>query len=83
MRVRMCDCVRYHILILLLIQLPINKLSDLLRVELAQAGYTEALTFALVSHTNIPLLQVLVYQHCMCSCTTLNVKYNPWHPDVP
>ena len=29
-------------------QLPINKLSDLLRREVALAGYTEALTFALV-----------------------------------
>ena len=29
-------------------QLPVNKLSDLLRREVALAGYTEALTFALV-----------------------------------
>lgn len=31
-------------------QLPINKLTDALRHELARAGYDEALTFALVSH---------------------------------
>lgn len=29
-------------------QLPINKLSDLLRGPIAQAGFTEALTFTLV-----------------------------------
>ncbi|XP_065890797.1 phenylalanine--tRNA ligase beta subunit-like [Dysidea avara] len=34
-------------------QLPINKLSDLLREELAQAGYTEALTFALCSRDDV------------------------------
>lgn len=30
------------------LQLPLNKLTDQLRVELAQAGFTEALTFSLV-----------------------------------
>ena len=30
-------------------QLPINKLTDLLRPEMAAAGFTEVLTFALVS----------------------------------
>ena len=30
-------------------QLPINKLTDQLRHVVAQAGYNEALTFALVS----------------------------------
>lgn len=29
-------------------QLPVNKLTDLLRLELAAAGFTEVLTFALV-----------------------------------
>lgn len=29
-------------------QFPLNKLSDHIRVELAQAGFTEALTFTLV-----------------------------------
>ena len=29
-------------------QYPINKLTDLLRIDLAAAGFTEALTFALV-----------------------------------
>lgn len=29
-------------------QLPLNKLSDLLREPIAQAGFTEALTFSLV-----------------------------------
>lgn len=29
-------------------QFPLNKLSDQLRVEVAQAGFTEALTFSLV-----------------------------------
>ena len=33
-------------------QFPLNKLSDLLREELAHAGFTEALTFSLVSHQN-------------------------------
>ena len=31
-------------------QQPISRLTDLMRLELAQAGYTEALTFALCSH---------------------------------
>ena len=31
-------------------QQPLNKLSDLMREALAQAGYTEALTWALCSH---------------------------------
>lgn len=30
------------------IPLPVNKLSDLLRLELAMCGYTEAMTFSLV-----------------------------------
>lgn len=34
-------------------QLPINKLSDQLREEIAQAGFTEALTFALCSRDDI------------------------------
>ncbi len=29
-------------------QLPVNKLTDQLRAEIARAGYSEALTFALV-----------------------------------
>lgn len=29
--------------------LPLNKLSDLLRIEIAAAGWTEALNFALCS----------------------------------
>jgi len=35
------------------IQLPINKLCDLLRPDIAAAGYCEALTFALVSRADI------------------------------
>jgi phenylalanyl-tRNA synthetase beta chain len=31
-------------------QLPINKISDLLRGEVAQAGFSEILTFGLCSH---------------------------------
>mmetsp|Transcript_28727 Transcript_28727/g.45047 ORF Transcript_28727/g.45047 Transcript_28727/m.45047 type:complete len:618 (+) Transcript_28727:338-2191(+) len=31
-------------------QLPLNKMSDLLRGEIAQAGFTEILTFGLCSH---------------------------------
>uniref|UniRef100_A0AAY4DER0 Phenylalanine--tRNA ligase beta subunit n=1 Tax=Denticeps clupeoides TaxID=299321 RepID=A0AAY4DER0_9TELE len=34
-------------------QLPLNKLSELLRLELAAAGFTEALTFALCSQEDI------------------------------
>ena len=30
------------------LQLPVNKLTDQLRTGVAQAGFTEALTFALV-----------------------------------
>lgn len=30
-------------------QFPINKITDLLRYPIAEAGFTEALTFALVS----------------------------------
>ena len=30
-------------------QFPVNKLTDLLRIELSAAGFTEVLTFALVS----------------------------------
>lgn len=32
-----------------LFQFPVNKLTDLLRQEVACAGFTEVLTFALVS----------------------------------
>ena len=35
------------------VQLPINKLCDLLRVDVAAAGFCEALTFALVSKADI------------------------------
>ena len=34
-------------------QLPINKLSDQLREQLAQAGFTEALTFSLCSREDL------------------------------
>ena len=34
-------------------QLPINKLSDQLREQLAQAGFTESLTFSLCSKEDI------------------------------
>jgi len=34
-------------------QLPINKLCDLLRIDVAAAGFCEALTFALVSRADI------------------------------
>ena len=30
-------------------QFPLNKLTDLLRTEVAQAGFTEVLTFSLVT----------------------------------
>lgn len=33
-------------------QLPLNKLSDLLREPIAQCGFTEALTFSLVNIVN-------------------------------
>ena len=36
-------------------QLPINKLTDQLRGEVARSGFSEALTFALVN--NIPLVR--------------------------
>ena len=32
--------------------MPLNKLSEQLRVEVAQLGFTEALTFALVYVSN-------------------------------
>lgn len=32
-------------------QFPVNKLTDLLRYPIAEAGFTEAFTFALVSYT--------------------------------
>lgn len=34
-------------------QFPLNKLTDLLRVDVAAAGFTEALTFALCSHEDV------------------------------
>ncbi len=34
-------------------QLPVNKLSDQLRIEVAFVGFTEALTFALCSRDDI------------------------------
>lgn len=34
-------------------QQPLNKLTDLLRAEIAMAGYTEVLTLSLVSCTKI------------------------------
>lgn len=43
-------------------QLPVNKLSDLLRGPIAQAGFTEALTFTLVC---IKLLEL----YCCCYCS--------------
>jgi phenylalanyl-tRNA synthetase beta chain len=36
-------------------QLPVNKLTDQLRAEIARAGYSEALTFALVTHPHAAL----------------------------
>jgi len=37
------------LIVFLLLQFPINKLTDLLRESVAAAGFTECLTFALVS----------------------------------
>jgi len=34
-------------------QLPVNKLSDQLREQVAQAGFTEALTFSLCSREDV------------------------------
>ena len=34
------------------LQFPLNKLTDQIRVELAHAGFTEALTFSLVYFNN-------------------------------
>ena len=52
-----------------LLQLPMNKLTDLLRMDVAQAGFTEALTFTLVSHGNhlLLLFSLIVF----VSCSTL------------
>jgi phenylalanyl-tRNA synthetase beta chain len=38
----------------------LNKLTDLLRVEMAQSGYTEALTFTLVDNIFFLILDCLV-----------------------
>ena len=37
----------------IMIQLPVNHLSELLKVELIAAGFTEALTFALCSSDDV------------------------------
>ena len=41
-------------------QLPVNKLTDQLRVGVAQAGFTEALTFALVCPICVSFLFTVV-----------------------
>lgn len=44
-------------------QLPLNKVSDQLRFEIARCGYTEALTFALVC---LSMIRKII-QLCICS----------------
>ena len=41
-------------------QFSINKLTDLLRIDIASAGFTEALTFALVGLYLLPSLVVML-----------------------
>lgn len=48
-----CKADAHFIMLYVWLQLPINKLSDQLREEIAQAGFTEALTFALCSRDDI------------------------------
>jgi hypothetical protein len=49
------------------IQQPVNQLSDSLRVVVAEAGYSEALTFALVSPLPVHLFPLaLAYSDAMC-----------------
>jgi len=38
----------YYLSFFFRFQLPINKLSDLVKLDIAMAGFTEALTFSLV-----------------------------------
>lgn len=47
-------------------QQPINKLTEQLRQECAQAGYTEGLTFTLVSHDTY----IISMTHCSGPCRT-------------
>ena len=39
--------------------MPLNKLSEQLRVETAQTGFTEALTFALASYYILVIASIL------------------------
>ena len=45
--------------LLILFQYSINKLSDLLRQEIAAAGFTEVLTFALVRINGFKLSDIV------------------------
>lgn len=45
--------------LLILFQYSINKLSDLLRQEIAAAGFTEVLTFALVRFNGFKLSDIV------------------------
>ncbi|XP_064157610.1 phenylalanine--tRNA ligase beta subunit [Anguilla rostrata] len=49
--VPVCACVRVFVFVF--VQLPLNKLTELLRQDLAAASFTEALTFALCSQEDI------------------------------
>lgn len=40
-------------------QFPLNKLTDQIRIELAEAGFTEALTFSLVYKKKFILLALV------------------------
>lgn len=43
-------------LVFVCLQFPLNKLTELLRQDLAAAGFTEAFTFALVKNDKITLI---------------------------
>ncbi|KAL1522159.1 hypothetical protein AB1Y20_021798 [Prymnesium parvum] len=53
-------------------QQPLSKLTDLMRLELAQAGFTEAMTFALCSHD-----EAFKYMRRVDDGTTAAVIGNP------
>ena len=69
------------------LQLPINKLTDQLRTGVAQAGFTEALTFALVSIAAQEIghrrSTYLVLFHSKCSRDDIATRLRKDIKDIP
>lgn len=57
------------------VELPVNKLSDHLRENIAQAGFTEALTFSLVRPFNQQKLRILLNFNSSVLKMTLHLNW--------